>query len=403
MADSGVSPIVDTQHEYLVDGDDLSDASPEPSPVGPPSPHAFLHTSAAAEDDLTVNMTLSTATPQANNKGQAVGMGSPYSYFSTSSLPSPPYSLLPENLGIREERSAITSAMKTPKQTKRTEVNASFESDVYSATIPDLTMATPRSSVMTTSPESTFSDTSNNNTLLLLPAVQHLKRDLQESHQSIYLLKQENKSLASECETLQQQLLECQSLSEQKSHELESLHVAMKSQMARLEQTLAKSTQKNRVLIAEKTALRKELVERERTRVEVSIQTDPPAERTDAASQTDVSDDATLILPSGSFSISSNPAGGERIARIRDAAERAAFLQDHRREIGKLKAEHKVELFQLQQRHEDGLKRVVQEAKSEVRIKTEKYKETMQNEYERKIKSLEEKYKAEMHEVSFLC
>jgi hypothetical protein len=235
-------------------------------------------------------------------------------------------------------------------------------------------------------------------------------------------------------------------------------------EVERLQSLLRESNGKNSALRAEKLALRKELVQRHRSRHDVECQTDsidevvtPPTSRpsgVDAVSQTtgaktlhaatqatgmptlpaatqtngsqtrhgatqtkSFGSQTTTIAGTKSFGsqtlyedesvVHSNPIGigiggpvisssqhtvTERLVRIRDAAERAALLQDSRREIDRLKAQHETEKESLKASHSESLKKVLHNAKSELSSKNKEYKRRLQSQYDAKVQMLESKH-----------
>jgi hypothetical protein len=88
-----------------------------------------------------------------------------------------------------------------------------------------------------------------------------------------------------------------------------------------------------------------------------------------------------------------------RLERIRDAAERAALAQEHRRELSRLKLEHEKEMKMVSDRHEQDIKDVFEEAKAEVTARSRELRRHLQNEYETKIVTLERRYQSDLAKV----
>jgi chorismate mutase len=88
-----------------------------------------------------------------------------------------------------------------------------------------------------------------------------------------------------------------------------------------------------------------------------------------------------------------------RLERIRDAAERAALAQEHRRDLSRLKMEHEKEMKVVSERHEQDIRDVFEEAKAEVTARSRELRRHLQNEYETKIVTLERRYQSDLARV----
>lgn len=89
----------------------------------------------------------------------------------------------------------------------------------------------------------------------------------------------------------------------------------------------------------------------------------------------------------------------DRLGRMRDAAERAALVKEHRRELSRLKAEHDAEVKRFTARHDKDLKDVFEEAKSEVSARSRETRRRLQGEYDAKVAGLERRFQAELARV----
>lgn len=89
----------------------------------------------------------------------------------------------------------------------------------------------------------------------------------------------------------------------------------------------------------------------------------------------------------------------ERLGRIRDAAERAALVQEYRRELASLTREHEEELARLEQQHEDAIKDATQKAQDDAQLELNQYKKRLETAQQAKITALEKKHEAELKRV----
>jgi len=193
---------------------------------------------------------------------------------------------------------------------------------------------------------------------------------------------------------------------------------AMEQENERLEKTLKATQQQNSALRGEKLVLRKELATTQQElrsiknmkRVDASCQTDSKARTTEMSTQTEPDsspkilyatekghsgDDHEELSPNTSRAIS------DRLGRIRDAAERAAIVQEYRRDVDRLQAEHDDRIAHLEKQHDRNLRRVVNDAKSEVSTRSKEYKKQLKGEYESKIEALEKQHSEELKKVSW--
>jgi hypothetical protein len=199
------------------------------------------------------------------------------------------------------------------------------------------------------------------------------------------------KALRVEKENVEKELLTVKA--QQHSHSPTSMVVVERNnelevEVASLKSSLAKMTSKCNELRAERSDLSKKL-----SRYKKDEGTTP---RENAAKQPTV------------FTFNENKNESEknedelipnRLERIRDAAERAALAQEHRRELSRLKLEHEKEMKMVSDRHEQDIKDVFEEAKAEVTARSRELRRHLQNEYETKIMTLERRYQSDLAKV----
>ena len=206
------------------------------------------------------------------------------------------------------------------------------------------------------------------------------------------------KSLRSEKETLEKELLAMKS--QRQKHSPTSVVVVERNnelevEVENLKSALSKMTLKCNELRAEKSALTKKLSK---------------YKKAESSSTTPRDDDPRQPLPKvftfpgeHHHDTENNKNEDEliphRLERIRDAAERAALAQDHRRELSRLKMEHEKEMKLLSERHEQDIKDVFEEAKAEVTARSRELRRHLQSEYETKIGTLERRYQSDLTRV----
>jgi len=212
-------------------------------------------------------------------------------------------------------------------------------------------------------------------------------------------LEEELKSRQAEIDRLNIELRKSESRLQQRQEEVKGRATGLEKDVDRLEKQLAVANNKLNAVRGEKLALRKQLAsqqerlqQQEQTEVRQSIST------ADASCQTTEGGAEYRAAFEGS------PAGvdtiADRLGRIRDAAERAALLQEYRREVSRLKADHEAEILSLETEHDESLQKVVAKAKNEVNSKTKEYKHRLSASYESKLAALEKKHREELERVS---
>jgi len=222
------------------------EASPEPSPVGPPQPQQQQQ-----------NLLLPPWTPQENQTRQQQQQQQQQKYpaLDDESLPSlpdapSPYSPPPASLFSGEEF--------PPKSTRKPVAEVRFQQGgaLNNLSLNQATLQQQQQQRSFTSPQD------NLNRSQLLPTVLCLKNDLQESHHNLFLLQQENKALAAECDRFQQEMQKWQAAAQSATSEHER---ALQQKIEQLQQSNAALLQENeqnreakRQLEEQKAALQRE-------------------------------------------------------------------------------------------------------------------------------------------------
>ena len=242
----------------LIPMDEVSEAdterSPEPSPQVPPAPELFP------------SFEERNPTPQQN-----IDFGEDdESLASLPGAPSP-YSDPPASLFSGEDPPKRTQSRRPPLREVRLSAasnlhhhqNDTFDSDRSLEQRMHRTLQqTPAQPPNLASSFSLLTPAANRSTLL--PAVMTLKKDLQESHQSLYLLQEENKALATECDRMQTELDAWQSSSRDQDK-------AWKEQESKLEESLDRFRDQNHNLTLEKEELATQLETLDQTKQDLEL------------------------------------------------------------------------------------------------------------------------------------
>jgi len=96
---------------------------------------------------------------------------------------------------------------------------------------------------------------------------------------------------------------------------------------------------------------------------------------------------------------------GERLYRIRDAAERASLVKEHRREMSRLGQKYEAEKKQLQQKFEKEKDTLLEEAMEEMNAGYKGLRRRLESEHDKKMEKVERQHRQEIDRVSFsaLC
>jgi hypothetical protein len=89
----------------------------------------------------------------------------------------------------------------------------------------------------------------------------------------------------------------------------------------------------------------------------------------------------------------------ERLGRIRDAAERAALVQEHQAALQQLQTTHDEEMERLEKQHEAAMAQMVQQARQHVQEQVGEHQQKMEQQHATKLAALEAKHQAELFRV----
>jgi chromosome segregation ATPase len=206
---------------------------------------------------------------------------------------------------------------------------------------------------------------------------------LRESYTKYGALRSEKEILEKEVSSLRSQIGAASS----SSSSLE-INQELGAEIERLKVSLSKAVTKCNDLRAERSVLTKKLSQYSKN-IENVPSSDEKKKSPEVFKFEDAGSDNDDLVPN-------------RLERIRDAAERAAFAKEQRREIQRLKTEHDKEMKRLTARHEQDLKDVFEEAKAEVTARSREIRRHLQGEYENKIANLERRYQSDLSRVSSL-
>jgi hypothetical protein len=223
--------------------------------------------------------------------------------------------------------------------------------------------------------------------------IQQMHKDRREQESRFQAIQEERESLRLSLQNVQSTVIE----SNEAALKISSLRMEIQS----LRDQLLQSLQENNTLRSERNVLQQKVLENRKSRSDGGTQTHQDVINRAVQTLDDVSVPA-LILPTSSL-VSASGQMSERLGRIRDAAERAAVVQDYRRELSRLKMEHDAYVRKLNLEHDAALRQVIQEAKSEVSTTTKKFKELLTNEYESKLEAFETRHQAELEGLKEDC
>jgi hypothetical protein len=89
----------------------------------------------------------------------------------------------------------------------------------------------------------------------------------------------------------------------------------------------------------------------------------------------------------------------DRLAKMRDSAERAHMIRVHKREVSRLKVDKESELQKLVAEHEEALRNATKETTTTLNSKLEEVKTTLKEEYDEKAAELEKRHNQKFVEV----
>lgn len=237
------------------------DETPEPSPVGPPQPQAQPQASNLNNDSHVAAAGLVPPwTPQVDGTNQQQELYHKYPAMDDESLPSipdapSPYSPPPSSLFSGEEFAPKTERKPVPEQVRFPNGGG--------APLNDLSLNQhPQQQQQQQNNQSSYGTPKDlNRSSQLLPTVLYLKKDLQESHQSLFLLQQENKALAAECDRFQKEMAKWQQAAETAASEKEQ---SLQQQIAELQQQNADLVNENKQALQQETSKWQQQMEAQR-------------------------------------------------------------------------------------------------------------------------------------------
>ena len=89
----------------------------------------------------------------------------------------------------------------------------------------------------------------------------------------------------------------------------------------------------------------------------------------------------------------------DRLARIRDSAERANLVRAHKREMARVKAEKEAQTKKLTTDHEDALRKALKQSEAKMNTRLTELKASLEQEYEEKLEEVESRYRKQISEV----
>lgn len=93
---------------------------------------------------------------------------------------------------------------------------------------------------------------------------------------------------------------------------------------------------------------------------------------------------------------------GERLVRIRDAAERASLVKEHQREISRLVAKHEAETKLLLEKFEKEKDSLLEEAMAEMNAGYKGLRQRLEAEHDKKMEKVERHFQSELERVSLV-
>lgn len=89
----------------------------------------------------------------------------------------------------------------------------------------------------------------------------------------------------------------------------------------------------------------------------------------------------------------------DRLARLRDSAERAHLIRGHKRELAKIKADKDAAIQALEAEHADALKKLAKQQETKRISQVEEVTQRLQQQYETKIEEIEEAHRKKMAQL----
>jgi hypothetical protein len=89
----------------------------------------------------------------------------------------------------------------------------------------------------------------------------------------------------------------------------------------------------------------------------------------------------------------------DRLARIRDSAERANLVRAHKREMARVKAEKEAQIKKLSIDHGEALRKAVKQSEAKMNARLTELKASLEQAYEEKLEEVETRYRQQISEV----
>jgi DNA repair exonuclease SbcCD ATPase subunit len=122
-----------------------------------------------------------------------------------------------------------------------------------------------------------------------------------------------------------------------------------------------------------------------------------PSRRTSNSSISNVRFHTETPADSAGGTLDSNIA--DRLARIRDSAERANLVRAHKREMARVKAEKEAQIKKLLTDQEEALRKAVKQSGTKMNTRLMELKASLEQEYEEKLEEVETRYRQQISEV----
>jgi DNA repair exonuclease SbcCD ATPase subunit len=122
-----------------------------------------------------------------------------------------------------------------------------------------------------------------------------------------------------------------------------------------------------------------------------------PSRRTSNSSISNVRFHTESPADSAGGTLDSNIA--DRLARIRDSAERANLVRAHKREMARVKAEKEAQIKKLLTDQEEALRKAVKQSGTKMNTRLMELKAALEQEYEEKLEEVETRYRQQISEV----
>ena len=89
-----------------------------------------------------------------------------------------------------------------------------------------------------------------------------------------------------------------------------------------------------------------------------------------------------------------------RLAKMRDSAERAHMIRLHKRELAKLKMDKDVEIQKLVANYEETMRKLSKDSSAKMNVKLEDLRKSLKEEYDEKFSKMETQHESKFEAVS---